>query len=61
MVTHSLEQALRHGDRLVMLQEGSLIGDWTAAERQQFTPAALRALYGNATVMSTSPSPSGAP
>ena len=50
MVTHSLEQALRHGDRLVMLQEGRLIGDWSAAERQQFTPAALRALYGSATV-----------
>ena len=50
MVTHSLEQALRHGDRLVMLQEGRLIGDWNAAERQQFTPAALRALYGSATV-----------
>jgi len=50
MVTHSLEQALRHGDRLVMLQEGRLIGDWTAAERQHFTPATLRALYGSATV-----------
>jgi putative ABC transport system ATP-binding protein len=55
MVTHSLEQALRHGDRLVMLQDGQLIGDWTAAERQQFTPAALRALYGSATVGSESP------
>jgi putative ABC transport system ATP-binding protein len=50
MVTHSLEQALRHGDRLVMLQEGRLIGDWSAAERQRFTPAALRALYGSGTV-----------
>ncbi|MFM8935570.1 MAG: ABC transporter ATP-binding protein [Vulcanococcus sp.] len=50
MVTHSLEQALRHGDRLVMLQEGRLIGDWSAAERRPFTPAALRALYGSGTV-----------
>ena len=50
MVTHSLEQALRHGERLVMLQEGRLIGDWSAAERQRFTPAALRALYGSGTV-----------
>jgi putative ABC transport system ATP-binding protein len=50
MVTHSLEQALRHGDRLVMLQAGQLIGDWNAEERQQFTPATLRALYGSATV-----------
>jgi putative ABC transport system ATP-binding protein len=50
MVTHSLDQALRYGDRLVMLQDGRLIGDWSAAERQQFTPASLRALYGSATV-----------
>ena len=56
MVTHSLEQALRHGDRLVMLQQGRLIGDWSAAERQQFTPASLRALYGAATVPEASPS-----
>ena len=59
MVTHSLEQALTHGDRLVMLQEGHLIGDWSAAERQQFTPAALRALYGSVTVPSESPTASG--
>ena len=32
MVTHSLDQALRYGDRLVMLQDGRLIGDWSAAE-----------------------------
>lgn len=50
MVTHSLDQALRYGDRLVMLQDGRLIGDWSAAERQQFTPDSLRALYGSATV-----------
>lgn len=58
MVTHSLDQALRYGDRLVMLQDGRLIGDWSAAERQQFTPASLRALYGSATVgAGFSPSP----
>jgi putative tryptophan/tyrosine transport system ATP-binding protein len=56
MVTHSLEQALRHGDRLVMLQEGRLIGDWPAAERQQFTPATLRALYASGTVPPEAPS-----
>ncbi len=50
MVTHSLDQALHHGDRLLMLHEGRLIGDWSAVERQQFTPASLRELYGNATV-----------
>ena len=55
MVTHSLEQALRHGDRLVMLHEGRLIGDWLAEERQRFTPAALRALYGGVTVPAETP------
>lgn len=50
MVTHSLEQALGYGDRLVMLHEGRLVGDWTATERQQFTPASLRAMYGNGKV-----------
>jgi putative ABC transport system ATP-binding protein len=60
MVTHSLEQALGHGDRLVMLHEGGLIGDWSAAEREQLDPPALRALYGNARVQrSTSGSPDG--
>ncbi len=50
MVTHSLEQALSHGDRLVMLHEGGLIGDWNAAEREYLDPAALRAMYGAAIV-----------
>jgi len=50
MVTHSLEQALSHGDRLVMLHEGGLIGDWNAAEREHLDPASLRAMYGVAIV-----------
>ena len=57
MVTHSLEQALRHGDRLVMLHEGRLIGDWDADARRQFTPEALRALYSGGTVPAPIPSP----
>lgn len=50
MVTHSLDQALGHGDRLVMLHEGRLIGDWTAAERKDLDPPTLRAMYGAAIV-----------
>jgi putative ABC transport system ATP-binding protein len=50
MVTHSLDQALGHGDRLVMLHEGRLIGDWSAAEREDLDPPALRAMYGTAIV-----------
>ena len=48
MVTHSIEQALSHGDRLVMLHEGGLIGDWNAAEREFLNPAAVRAMYSDA-------------
>jgi ABC-type uncharacterized transport system ATPase component len=51
MVTHSLDQALSYGDRLVMLQEGQLVGDWTATERQQLSEASLRAMYGTAKVV----------
>lgn len=50
MVTHSLEQALHYGDRLVMLQAGTVVGDWSASQRQSFTPASLRELYASATV-----------
>lgn len=50
MVTHSLEQALGHGDRLVMLHDGRAIGDWSAAEREALDPPSLRAMYGAATV-----------
>ena len=48
MVTHSIEQALSHGDRLVMLHEGGLIGDWNAAEREFLNPTAVRAMYSDA-------------
>ena len=50
MVTHSLDQALRFGDRLVMLHEGRLLGDWTAQQRQHLTPDDLRKMYGSANV-----------
>jgi putative ABC transport system ATP-binding protein len=45
MVTHSLEQALAHGDRLVMLHDGAILRDWTAADRAGVTPDDLRSLY----------------
>ena len=48
MVTHSIEQALSHGDRLVMLHEGGLIGDWNAAAREFLNPAAVKAMYSDA-------------
>ena len=53
MVTHSLSQALRYGDRLVMLHEGRILGDWNAQERQHLTPDGLREMYGAARVRQT--------
>lgn len=50
MVTHNLDQALRYGDRLVMLQDGQIVRDWTAQERQQLNADALRQLYTAARV-----------
>ncbi|MBM5797662.1 MAG: ATP-binding cassette domain-containing protein [Cyanobacteria bacterium M_surface_7_m2_040] len=50
MVTHSLEQALSFGDRLLMLRDGQLAHDWTATERQQLSADALRQLYGSGIV-----------
>ncbi|NBV59347.1 MAG: ATP-binding cassette domain-containing protein, partial [Synechococcaceae bacterium WB4_2_0811] len=50
MVTHSLEQALNHGDRLLMLHEGQVVGDWSGAEKAALSVASLRELYGSAKV-----------
>jgi len=47
MVTHSLEQALSYGDRLLMLRDGQVAHDWDADSRQRLTPEALRQLYGS--------------
>jgi putative ABC transport system ATP-binding protein len=47
MVTHSLEQALGYGDRLVMLAAGQITGDWSAEARRGLSPERLRALYGS--------------
>ncbi|MCX5949273.1 MAG: ATP-binding cassette domain-containing protein [Cyanobacteria bacterium] len=54
MVTHSLDQALRFGDRLVMLHEGRMLGDWSAQERQHLTPDDLRKMYVSANVTQNS-------
>ena len=54
MVTHSLDQALRFGDRLVMLHEGRLLGDWSVQHRQHLTPDDLRKMYGSANVTQNS-------
>jgi len=53
MVTHSLSQALRHGDRLVMLHDGQQVGGWDAAQRQQLTTEALQEMYGAVRISTT--------
>jgi putative ABC transport system ATP-binding protein len=54
MVTHNLDQALRFGDRLVMLHEGRMLGDWSAQQREHLTPDDLRNMYGSAKVTQNS-------
>jgi putative ABC transport system ATP-binding protein len=61
MVTHSLAQALTSGDRLVMLHDGRLIGDWSAAEREGLNEEALRGFYGSATMVNPASQPSDGP
>lgn len=39
MVTHSMKQALSHGDRTVMLHQGQVVLDVSGAEREQLTVA----------------------
>jgi putative tryptophan/tyrosine transport system ATP-binding protein len=45
MVTHSLEQALRYGDRTLMLHEGRIVLDITGPERSRMDVADLLALF----------------
>lgn len=45
MVTHSMQQALDFGDRLIMIYEGEIILDANAQEKQKLTPTDLVALF----------------
>lgn len=45
MVTHSLEQALRFGDRTLMLHEGRVVLDTQGSEREEMSVADLLALF----------------
>ena len=47
MVTHNLETALRYGDRLVILSNGSLVLDVRGAEKEKLTREDLMRGYGN--------------
>ncbi|AUX12113.1 ABC transporter ATP-binding protein [Latilactobacillus sakei] len=41
MITHDLEDALRYGNRLLVLKAGQLIADFNAVEKQQLTTETL--------------------
>ena len=45
MVTHNMEQALRVGNRLIMMHEGRIILDLPEAEKQKMTVAGLLAEF----------------
>jgi putative ABC transport system ATP-binding protein len=47
MVTHSLSDALRYGDRLIMLREGRIIFDVSGAKKAALTLQELLDLYHN--------------
>ncbi len=37
MITHRMEDALRYGNRLIVLQKGKIVQDLNAAEKAQLT------------------------
>ncbi|MCL4799253.1 MAG: ATP-binding cassette domain-containing protein [Burkholderiales bacterium] len=46
MVTHNMQQAIAHGDRLVMLHEGRVLFEATGAEKRRLTVDALVKRFG---------------
>lgn len=47
MVTHKMEDALRYGNRLLMLHEGTIVHDICGAEKEALTVADLLGMFGN--------------
>ena len=45
MVTHSMKQALEHGDRTVMLHQGKVVLDVCGDERAQMTVSDLLSMF----------------
>jgi putative tryptophan/tyrosine transport system ATP-binding protein len=45
MVTHSMQQASNLGDRLIMMHRGSILHDFTGAEKRRLRPADLLARF----------------
>jgi putative tryptophan/tyrosine transport system ATP-binding protein len=47
MVTHSMEQAIRFGDRMIMMHRGEIIADLTGAERRDASEKDLIARFAD--------------
>ncbi|MCX6272904.1 MAG: ATP-binding cassette domain-containing protein, partial [Bacteroidetes bacterium] len=45
MVTHSMQQAALLGDRLIMMNDGKIVYDFSGAEKQRLRPADLFGLF----------------
>lgn len=45
MVTHDMEDAIRYGNRLIMLHQGTIVVDIQGADKDQLTVAKLMALF----------------
>jgi len=45
MVTHSMQQAVSLGDRLVMMHNGKVIHDFKGAEKKRLRPSELFARF----------------
>lgn len=48
MITHRMEDALRFGNRLIVLQKGKIVQDFTAEEKQKLTLADLLLFFEEA-------------
>lgn len=51
MITHHLEDALKYGNRLIVLNQGQIQADLTATEKKQLTTTALAAILTNSSHM----------
>lgn len=45
MITHNLNDAIKYGNRLIMLHEGRVILDFTGKEKQELTPEKLLKIF----------------
>lgn len=48
MVTHSLNQAIKYGNRTIMLHEGRIVKDIQGEDRRQLTPDCVMSMFADA-------------